>query len=94
MDIQLKRVSGFLADRKITLEMTPASRAALAEWGYDPAYGARPLKRAIQKRVVDELAKRMLNGSISDGDGVTVDRVDDGSDGLSFSVKSPSPVAS
>ncbi|OZA90405.1 MAG: hypothetical protein B7X76_04005, partial [Azorhizobium sp. 39-67-5] len=61
-----------LEDRKIVLELTPEARTLLADKGYDPAYGARPLKRTIQKLVQDPLAERILAGSILDGSHVRV----------------------
>ncbi len=71
--IQLARVQGFLKDRGITLELTDAASEALAGEGYDPAFGARPLKRAIQRMILDELATRVIAGEIPDGSRVTVD---------------------
>jgi len=67
VDIQMERVRRLLADRKITLEMDDAARQLLAERGYDPVYGARPLKRVIQKYVQDPLAEKILMGQIKDG---------------------------
>ena len=73
VDIQLKRLDKLLEDRKITLELTPKAREWLAEKGYDPAYGARPLKRVIQKNVQDPLAELILAGKIHDGERVRID---------------------
>jgi ATP-dependent Clp protease ATP-binding subunit ClpB len=73
VDIQLKRLDKLLEDRKIVLELTPAARDWLAEKGYDPAYGARPLKRVIQKEVQDPLAELILAGKIHDGELVRID---------------------
>ncbi len=70
VDIQLKRLDALLADRKITLSLDQSARDWLAERGYDPVYGARPLKRVIQKQLQDPLAERILAGSIGDGDHV------------------------
>jgi len=67
VDIQLGRLRALLEDRKITLELDDSARDWLAERGYDPAYGARPLKRVIQKQVQDPLAEKMLAGEIADG---------------------------
>jgi ATP-dependent Clp protease ATP-binding subunit ClpB len=67
VDIQMERVRRLLADRKITLEMDDAARQLLAERGYDPVYGARPLKRVIQKYVQDPLAEKILMGQVKDG---------------------------
>jgi ATP-dependent Clp protease ATP-binding subunit ClpB len=72
-----------LADRKITLELTPAARAAIFKSGYDKAYGARPLKRSIQRLVQDPLAMKILDGSVLHGDRV---RIDSASTGLTFTV--------
>lgn len=79
VDIQIKRLMGWLKDRDITIELTDAARTWLAEKGYDPAFGARPLKRVIQKAVQDELARQVLAGTVNDGDHV---KVDAGTDGL------------
>ncbi|MCI0735744.1 MAG: ATP-dependent chaperone ClpB, partial [Beijerinckiaceae bacterium] len=68
VDIQFARLGKLLEDRKITLELHPAARAWLAAKGYDPAYGARPLKRVIQKNVQDPLAELILAGKIHDGE--------------------------
>ncbi|ACL60226.1 ATP-dependent chaperone ClpB [Methylobacterium nodulans] len=72
VDIQLGRLQKLLDERKITLEVEPDARAWLAERGYDPAYGARPLKRVIQKAVQDPLAEQLLAGAIHDGETVPV----------------------
>jgi len=72
VEIQLKRLSKLLEDRKITLTLDPAAREWLADKGYDPAYGARPLKRAIQKAVQDPLAELILSGKVKDGESVKV----------------------
>ena len=71
--LQLDRLAGFLAEREITLEVTPEARARIAEVGYDPAFGARPMKRAIQHLVSDPLAMAFLDGRYSDGDTIRVD---------------------
>ncbi|MEP9354620.1 ATP-dependent chaperone ClpB [Xanthobacter sp. KR7-65] len=72
VDIQLGRLRKLLEDRKITIELSPEARSFLAEKGYDPAYGARPLKRTIQKLVQDPLAEQILAGTILDGAKVKV----------------------
>jgi ATP-dependent Clp protease ATP-binding subunit ClpB len=72
VDIQLKRLEKLLADRKITLDLDPAAKTWLANQGYDPAYGARPLKRVIQKQVQDPLAEQILAGRVKDGDRIKV----------------------
>jgi len=73
VDIQMKRLDQLLADRKIVIELKPEAREWLAEKGYDSAYGARPLKRVIQKNVQDALAELILSGTVKDGDHVPVD---------------------
>jgi ATP-dependent Clp protease ATP-binding subunit ClpB len=73
VDLQLKRVEKLLADRKIQLEVSDAARELIANEGYDPAYGARPLKRAIQRLVQNPLAMRILEGDFDEGDTVRVD---------------------
>jgi len=72
VDIQIARLLKRLEDRKITLELEDSAREWLAKVGYDPVYGARPLKRAIQKYLQDKLAEALLEGRIKDGDTVTV----------------------
>ncbi len=72
VDVQLKRLAKLLEDRKIVLDLTPEARTFLADKGYDPAYGARPLKRTIQKLVQDPLAEKILGGEILDGARVKV----------------------
>jgi ATP-dependent Clp protease ATP-binding subunit ClpB len=72
VDIQMARLGKLLVDRKITLDLSPEARDWLAEKGYDPAYGARPLKRVIQKSVQDPLAELLLSGAIRDGETVPV----------------------
>jgi ATP-dependent Clp protease ATP-binding subunit ClpB len=73
VELQLGRLRHRLAERHITLELTDAAKEALAESGWDPAYGARPLKRAIQRLVENPLALRLLEGDFADGDRVSVD---------------------
>ena len=67
-----------LEERKIRVRLTDAARDELVEEGYDPAYGARPLKRAIQRSVLDPLALSVLEGRFSEGDTVVVDSTPDG----------------
>ena len=74
--IQLDRLRGRLAERRLSLEVTPAAEAWLAHAGYDPDFGARPLRRVIQRRVEDALALALLEGRYTDGATVTVDEVD------------------
>jgi ATP-dependent Clp protease ATP-binding subunit ClpB len=78
VDIQFGRLQSLLKDRDISLELTPRAREWLAHEGYDPAYGARPLKRVIQRSVQDGLAEEILGGRVSDGSRVLVDANDDG----------------
>jgi ATP-dependent Clp protease ATP-binding subunit ClpB len=73
VDIQLQRLEKRLAERRIRLVVTDAARQLLAERGWDPVYGARPLKRTIQKLLQDQLAMRILAGEFADGDTVEVD---------------------
>ncbi len=73
VDIQLNRVQARLARRDLKFEVTAAAREWLAEVGFDPQYGARPLKRALQKHVEDELARRVISGELASGDTVTID---------------------
>ena len=75
VDLQLKDVTMRLAEKRITLEFTDKAKKFLAEKGYDPAYGARPLRRLIQDLVLDELALKIVEDKIKEGDGVTVDAV-------------------
>jgi ATP-dependent Clp protease ATP-binding subunit ClpB len=78
VDIQLRALQARLSDRKLTLTLTDDARAYLAEKGYDPAFGARPLKRLIQREIQDALAMKLLAGDIGEGDEVVVDRAEDG----------------
>ena len=73
VEIQVARVQKLLKDRKITLELTDAAKRWLGRVGYDPVYGARPLKRAVQRYVQDPLAEKLLAGEIPDGSTVSVD---------------------
>ncbi len=81
VDIQIERLQKLLDDRKIAITLDAKAREWLAEKGYDPAYGARPLKRVIQRSVQDPLAELILSGGIKDGEKV---KVSAGRDGLSF----------
>ncbi|MXO66515.1 ATP-dependent chaperone ClpB [Altericroceibacterium endophyticum] len=73
VDIQVDRVQKLLKDRKITLDLTDAARRWLGRVGYDPVYGARPLKRAVQRHLQDPLAEKLLRGEIPDGSNVHID---------------------
>ena len=83
VEIQLARIAKRLTDRRLSLEVTDAARSWLADEGYDPAYGARPLRRLVQREIGDRLARMLLAGEVLDGQKVVVDRVD-GSDGLTL----------
>jgi ATP-dependent Clp protease ATP-binding subunit ClpB len=76
VDIQVGRVAKLLADRKIRIELTDAARAWLGRVGYDPVYGARPLKRAVQRYLQDPLADMILRGDVKDGSTVQIDEGD------------------
>ena len=76
VDIQVARVQALLKDRKVTLDLTDAARRWLARVGYDPVYGARPLKRSVQKHLQDPLAELILSGEVPDGSTVKVDEGD------------------
>ncbi len=76
VDIQIERLKKLMADRRLEIELTDAAKELLAEEGYDPAYGARPLKRVIQRRVQDPLALKLLQGEFQEGDIVRIDARD------------------
>jgi ATP-dependent Clp protease ATP-binding subunit ClpC len=88
VDVQLTRLSKRLGDRNLTMELSDEARDLLAELGFDPVYGARPLKRTIQRRVLDPLARELLTGHVPDGSHVTIKRV---GEELTFDVKPPQP---
>ena len=90
VDLQLERLSATLADRRIRLRVTDEGKRRLAEAGYDPAYGARPLKRAIQRLVQDPLALGMLEDRFGPEDTVVVDAAPDG--GVELRRARPAPV--
>jgi len=73
VDIQLRRLERRLSEQRLSLQITPAARNALADEGYDPIYGARPLRRAIQRRIQDPLAVQLLRGEFKAGDTIVVD---------------------
>jgi ATP-dependent Clp protease ATP-binding subunit ClpB len=73
VDIQLRGLRNRLADRKISLELTSAAKEYLAREGFDPVYGARPLRRVIQREIVQPLAMRLLQGAFHDGDTIVID---------------------
>ena len=81
VDIQLRGLQRRLEERKLTITLTDAARDYLANKGYDPAFGARPLKRLIQREIQDPLAMKLLSGDIHDGDALEIDA---GESGLEF----------
>ena len=83
IDLQLERLRARLAERKIDLDLTGQARAVLFNQGYDPDYGARPLKRAIQRLIQDPLALKLLNGEVHSGDRLLVD-ADPGREAMVF----------
>ena len=82
VDLQVRQLDERLADRRLTLDVTPAAREWLALTGYDPAYGARPLRRLVQREIGDQLARKILAGEVLDGETVRVDRAAEDADGL------------
>ena len=84
VDIQMTRLQKLLDERKIIIKLDAGAREWLADKGWDPAYGARPLKRVIQKSVQDPLAEMILAGTIKDGEKVTISA---GKQGLTFNGK-------
>jgi ATP-dependent Clp protease ATP-binding subunit ClpB len=87
VDLQLVRLEQLLAGRNLKLELTPEARALLAEQGYDPVYGARPLKRVIQRELQNRIALELLEGTFNEGDTIRVER-----DGHALKLVHPSPV--
>src|SRR5205809_3528001 len=83
VDLQIARVEKLVADRKLALEVTAAAKQLLVAEGYDPVYGARPLKRAIQRLLQNPLALAVLEGQYAEGDRIRIDRAKDGN-ALSF----------
>ncbi len=90
VEIGLRRLNARLADRRIAVEATPAAKEWLAVTGFDPVYGARPLRRLIQTSIEDQLARKVLSGEIAEGAVVTFD-VDESSDGLVIATPQPVP---
>jgi len=76
VEIQLRRLVRRLENQKITLELSDAAKAFVASHGYDPVYGARPLKRAVQKYILDPLSLEILEGKIREGQTIRVDAAD------------------
>jgi len=73
IELQMRRLTALLAERQVALKLTSAAKALLLREGYDPAYGARPMKRAIQRLIQDPLAMKILDGEVLPGDTVDVD---------------------
>ena len=88
VDIQVRLLEQRLANRRLSVTLSPAAREHLAVRGYDAAFGARPLKRLIQKEVQDPLAMKLLSGELKEGDTVEIDR-DGQSDALVFRTAPP-----
>jgi ATP-dependent Clp protease ATP-binding subunit ClpB len=88
VDLQVSRLARRLADRRLTLSVTPAAREWLAVTGFDPVFGARPLRRLVQSAIGDQLARELLSGEIADGDMVRVD-LDEAADALVVSPGKP-----
>jgi ATP-dependent Clp protease ATP-binding subunit ClpB len=88
VDLQVNRLGARLADRRLTLDVTPEAKEWLALTGFDPVYGARPLRRLIQSSIGDALARALLSGQITDGDTVRVD-LDESADSLAVSAERP-----
>ncbi|MBA2282130.1 MAG: AAA family ATPase [Actinomycetota bacterium] len=93
VDIQLGHLERRLADRRISLEVTPGAREKLADLGYDPDFGARPLKRVLQRELSDLLARALLDGALTDGGGARVDVGADGELVVSTAVRAAEPPA-
>jgi len=88
VELMVKDVAGRLAERKVSLEITEAAKSWLAKVGFDPVYGARPLRRAIERYVENPLSQRILAREFKEGDAVVVDLSEDK---LTFATKSPAP---
>jgi ATP-dependent Clp protease ATP-binding subunit ClpB len=91
VDLQVAALAARLADRRISLHVTEEAERWLAVTGFDPLYGARPLRRLVQSAIGDELARQLLGGAVRDGDTVVVDR-DPATDKLVVHAKEPVPV--
>ncbi len=88
VDKELKLLEAQLAERQVTLEVTPAAREWLAEHGYDPSFGARPMGRLVEERIKRKLAEALLFGELLDGGTARVDRA---SEGLAIGFDAPQP---
>jgi ATP-dependent Clp protease ATP-binding subunit ClpB len=89
VDVQLQRLERVLAGRGLSIDLADAARDYLAEHGYDPVYGARPLKRVIQSELMNPLAMQLLEGSLKEGDHVVVDVTEDGGSLVFRSAEAP-----
>jgi len=89
VDLQVAAVSKLLAERQVRIELTPAARALILSEGYDPAYGARPLRRTVQRLIQDPLALEILEGKVLPGDLIRVDAADGK---MKFERVAPKPV--
>jgi ATP-dependent Clp protease ATP-binding subunit ClpB len=89
IEIQLKRLAKMIGDRGLSIEISDRAKELLAKEGYDPAFGARPLKRALQKEIIDPLAMKLLEGKMKSGDVVFVNAGENGKVELSLE---PEPV--
>ncbi len=87
VELQLDRLRSRLAEKRIDIRLTESAREYVAEVGYHPAYGARPIKRTIQKEIETELARRIVAGEITEESEVTIDRPSSGDDGLTFEMR-------
>jgi ATP-dependent Clp protease ATP-binding subunit ClpA len=90
VDIQLDTVGKLLKDRKLRLEVTPAARSVIIDEGYDPQYGARPMRRAIQRLIQDPLALKLIQGDFHEGETIVVD-VDESGANLQFATPAAVP---
>ena len=93
VDIQLVNVGRLLQERKLKLEVTTAAKDRIIAEGYDPQYGARPMKRAIQRLIQDPLALKLITGGFAEGDTILVDAAAEPDRELSFTKLVPAPVA-
>jgi len=93
VDLQISRLEARVAGRRLTLDVTPRAREWLALTGFDPVYGARPLRRLIQSSIGDKLARALLAGEVTDGDTVVVD-LDEAADALTVSPSRAAPASS
>ena len=91
IDLQLENLRRLLAERKIQIELTPKAHDLLFEQGYDPQFGARPLKRAIQRLIQDPLAMKLLDGEVTPGDSLLIDA--DAKKGAMTFTRAPETVA-